>query len=626
MEQLLNPDTLRPLFKMSPVSCERAHQAFLDRATILRGKQKFDDMWSACKKEHSMLAKQAALEERKNRRFADVGENYVSWWEDVPRLMTGQWIVDDTGIHTAGFENIPPEYACPHPIAPTKRFVNIETGREKMEIAWNKDGTWQGKIFDKSSLATATKIVGALSDYGVNVTSESAKSLVRYLSQVEDLNIDMIPVQMSTGKMGWLDDYTHFRPYYDKVIFDAENAFSSVVESVKPHGDEQKFMDILSEIRHRKRKEPMMLVSAALASVLVEPLGLLPFVFHLYGEAGKGKTVATMLAAAVWGDPNEKGYISDPKSTVTAIEVYLDCLNNLPYICDDISKVQQEVKNFSDFIYMLCSGTGKKRSNKQLGVDRPRYWRNCSITNGEKPITSEISNGGELLRTIEMETAPGLVFDDGQGGKRTADIIRSNYGFLGKKYIEVLQEIGMDKVAEINRVFADKINAADPKHEKEGKPIQSMAAILTADKILTDYIMHDGIYLDFWECFGLIRSHLAMSDNDRAYEYVLNECAIHRKNFEDGEFEPQERWGHIREQDGAWLINSNVFGRFAAEGNFNKKMFVEWAVRNGKSEVNPGRLDKRVKIKGINSAYIVVIPPPNEPEPELEPPGEDLPF
>ena len=74
------------------------------------------------------------------------------------------------------------------------------------------------------------------------------------------------------------------------------------------------------------------------------------------------------------------------------------------------------------------------------------------------------------------------------------------------------------------------------------------------------------------------------------------------------------RWGYI--QDGYYLINPNIFSGIAERGNFSKKMFIEWACRNGLSEVNKGRLDKRVKNKGN---FIFVKAPLEEPEDADEP-------
>ena len=560
-------------------------------------KGKFETLYKAFKnqfKQYLKASQQTVIKSDRN--------NITQYESEYPILNCGTWECDMQGVRT--FTMFGGVTACYNPVMPVKRLINLQTGDEKTVIAFYKDSRWKEIIVDNSVLLNANKIISIVRS-GILFSSENAKYLARYFTEILTFNSD-IPVQMSTSKMGWLDDYKAFMPFIDnEIVFDSESCFSSIFNAISEHGKRSEYINLIKSIRKRDRKEPMLLVATSLASVLVKPLGLLPFIFHLYGEAGKGKTVATMLAASIWGDPSEDGYMSDPKNTATVFEIYLDFLNNLPFICDDMSKLKrvmssQKKGDFSDFIYFLAGGTGKKRSNVNLGVNKVTSWKNCSITNAEKPLTSETSNGGELLRVIELETAPGVIFDDGTSGKLTADTIRENYGFIGKEFINVVLEVGFDKIKQIHHEFVNKITERDTTHEKEGKQIQPMALILTADKILTDYILKDGVYLDFDFCFNLIRSNKAMSDNERAYEFIIDTVRMNISNFisdiEPAEHTPNQLWGYI--QDDYYLINPVAFRKIAEDGDFNKTMFVQWAVRNGLSEVNKGRYDKYVKNKG----------------------------
>lgn len=614
---LLDDFTFEQLFdELDPIQHDKYYSELVDIAKSLNLKSKFESRYKAFNKAFKEYQKEQ-LKEKANSKVSVITNqgnitNFNS--EKYPELMSGVWECDYSGVKT--YTMFGEVYACYHPIMPVKRLVNIENNKERMIVAWNKDGYWKEHIFDKSILFSANKIVSNMAEYGILTSSENAKYLVKYFCDIENLNIKEIPIQLSTSRMGWLNDFENFMPYVDEIAFDSESAFQNVYDSIKPKGSETEYIELLKQIRKRDRKEPMLCYATSLASALVEICGTLPFIFHLYGEAGKGKTVTSMLAASAWGNPSENGYLADPKSTNTAIEFYLDFLNNLPYICDDISKIEAEVKgskgafrSFSEFIYFLCSGTGKKRSNINLGVNRVATWRNCSITNAEKPLTSEISNGGELLRVIELETAPGYVFDDGSGGKVTADIIRKNYGFIGKRFIEVINELGLDEVRKMHRNFVKLIEDMDIVKEKEGKQIQPIALILTADKILTDFIIKDGIYLDVDFCFSLIRSNKNMSDNERAYEFILNEVSQYKRRFKVPcglEPEPDKRWGYFHDGGNYLLINPNVFSEIAQQGNFNKKMFIEWADRKGLAKRNKGRIDLKVNTQEYAGTFICI--------------------
>lgn len=576
-------------------------QELTDKATLWKIKSKFEDKLKAIikqKRQEMMIEKKAS---NKVQSFS----NYTEFDCDYKQLFCGNWIANEEGVKT--FTIFGECVACYHPILPVKRLVNIETKTEKMVIAFNKNGYWQEHVYEKSVILSSTKIVNAMANSGVLISSESSKFLVKYLLEIEAFNLNIIETEWSTSKMGWLNDYNTFMPYIkNNVVFDSESSFQSLYQSMIVKGNRDKYIELLKQIRQGNRHEPMLSVAASLASVLVKPLGSLPFIFHLFGEAGKGKTISLMLAASIWGSPDENGYMADPKSTKTAFEMRLNFLNNLPFICDDMAQMKkfitsQKNGDFSDFIYLVCSGKGNERSNVNLGLQSQTTWRNSSITSSEKPITSEISNGGELLRVVEYQTQAGYIFED---SKQTADFLRKNYGFLGVEFIRVIQDLGIDAVKEIYANFIKKIEKKDKEKEKEGKQVNSVALMLTADYILTECIVKDNVFIDFDLCYSLIKTNKQMSDNERAYEYIMNEVQLHKRKFEIGDNEPNERWGYF--SDGYVLINPNVFTGIAERGNFNKKMFVEWAVKNNLAQVNKNRIDKRYNSGDIKGNFITV--------------------
>ena len=92
------------------------------------------------------------------------------------------------------------QIACYHPILPIERLRNLETGEEQIKLAFKRNGRWEEIIVPKVMITSASKIV-ALSGRGVAVTSENAKLLVRYLSDVENRNTGQIAVQYSSSKL-----------------------------------------------------------------------------------------------------------------------------------------------------------------------------------------------------------------------------------------------------------------------------------------------------------------------------------------------------------------------------------------------------------------------------------------
>lgn len=216
----------------------------------------------------------------------------------------------------------------------------------------------------------------SLSKLGVSVTSENAKLLVKYLSDVENLNDNDIPLQKSTSKLGWIGG--DFIPYDTDILFDGDLQFKQLYESIRQQGSYMEWLNHVCELRKRDRMEIKFFLAASFASVLVGLLGALPFIVDLWGETEGGKTVAMMLAASVWANPADSMYIGDFKTTDVQLEVRSDLLNNLPLMLDDSSKVNARIKDNFEGLYMI-SVPERERAG------RTENWESERRTGGKMP-------------------------------------------------------------------------------------------------------------------------------------------------------------------------------------------------------------------------------------------------
>lgn len=212
-------------------------------------------------------------------------------------LDCGSWEATDEGIFgtdKVGF----PITACYHPIMPVQRLVNIDTNIHKIKIAYSLGRRWNYIIEDRSVISDSRAIIG-LSKYGIAVNSENAKYLVRYLSEVEQMNYDLIPEVSSVGRLGWIDDYG-FSPYAGDLVFDGEEEYRTRFESIRFKGDRQKWIDCCKAVRAGKTKGAVIariMLAASFASALVKPCNCLPFFVHLWGgsETGKAQPLDTKI-------------------------------------------------------------------------------------------------------------------------------------------------------------------------------------------------------------------------------------------------------------------------------------------------------------------------------------------
>lgn len=552
-------------------------------AERFRVKGKFDQMVRAYKRVDRETRK------KKKQQTATM-HNYTEFEGPYQNLYCGSWIAGETGIYAPNM-GVAEQTACYHPILPIERLKNLETGEEQIKLAYKRNQKWDEIIVPKTMVTSAGKIV-ALSGRGIAVTSETAKLLVRYLSDVENLNEDVVKVQYSSSKLGWMKH--GFLPYDTEILFDGNRRFCQIYDSMKEQGSRERWFGLVKELRKRGRMEVKFMLAASFSSVLVHVLGGLPYVVDLWGETEGGKTITLMLAASVWANPDESVYMGDFKTTDVALEAKADLLNHLPLIIDDTSKTSARIReNFEGVVYDLCSGKGKSRSNKELGIHRENRWRNAILTNGERPLVSYVAQGGAVNRILEIECGEKVY----QEPQRTAEIIKKNYGFAGKEFVKAIEEMGADAVREIQKKYQEQLYD----DEKMQKQSLSLAIILTADQIATDTLFQDGQYISIEEAKKVLIDRSELSDNERCYRYILDKVAMNGMKF-DGTTNC-EKWGII-EHDYVIFYNQ-AFDELCKSGGFSKKSFLSWAVRKRIVQTDSkGNPTKQKKIDGKNNRCV----------------------
>lgn len=547
-------------------------------------KGKFDQMVKAYKR----VDRETKL--RKKQQQTGGMNNYTDFEGPYENMYCGSWIAGETGIYAQNMATVE-QIACYHPILPIERLKNLETGEEQIKLAFKRNGRWEEIIIPKTMITSASKIV-ALSGRGVAVTSENAKLLVRYLSDVENRNTSQIAVQYSSSKLGWIKK--EFLPYDTEITFDGDSRFRQLFENIGEHGNRDKWYEHVKSLRQSGRMEIKLMLAASFASVLIHQIGALPFFVDLWGETEGGKTVTLMLAASVWANPAESAYIGDFKTTDVALEAKANMLNHLPMILDDTSKKNRRIEeNFEGVVYDLCSGKGKTRSNRDIGINAESHWNNCILTNGERPLTSYVNQGGAINRILEIECGEKVYMDP----QLTADTLKQNYGFAGKDFVEVIKAMGADAVREIQKDFQQQLFD----DEKMQKQSISLSIILTADKIVTDMLFKDGQYISIDEAKKVLIDRNELSDNERCYRYILDKVAMNGTRFDADT--ACEKWGII--EHGYVFFYNQAFDELCKSGGFSKRSFLSWGVKKKIVETDSkGNPTKQKKIDGKNNRCV----------------------
>ncbi len=482
-------------------------------------------------------------------------------------LRCGNYMCDSSGVR------LDMETVCPHPIMPVQRLVNIDTGIEKIKIAYYRKKGWRTAIFDRKTISSANKIT-ELSDIEVSVTSESAKSLVKYFAKLEELNMDTIEETECTIRMGWIkgEEKPMFSPYLDSVVFDGETNYKHYFENVRCKGDLKKWTDFIDENIRRGSIISRIVFASSLSSVLIKPLGCLPFLIHLWGETESGKSVLAMCAASIWANPEIGEFIQTFNATLVGMEKTAAFFNNLPLFLDEL-QIVSERKDFEKEIYMLTEGTGRTRGNKTGGVDTTPTWRNCIITTGEKPILTARSGGGAVNRVIEVECKEKFF----KAPRAAANLVKANYGFFGKGFVSKLIDSGF---AHSEELFCGYYNQLINDYDIMQKQAQSAALILTADKLAEELLFSDTPSLTPKEISDFLKTKASVSANPRAYEYVCEFVAANQNRF-SGNAEFSEVWGVMDDSKHGVYIMKNKFNQICDEGGYNAQSLLSWLSDHG---------------------------------------------
>lgn len=503
-------------------------------------------------------------------------------------LFSGEYICDENGVFLVdkyGYENT----ICRHPIMPVERLVNIDSGEERLKLAYKKGRVWRSIIVEKSVIASSSSIL-QLAANGIMVNSENAKALSTYILEMEQLNYELIPEQKSVGRLGWIGEHG-FSPFVDDLVFDGETNFKHIFNAVKSEGSRNAWLYAMQDLR--KEKSPgRLFLAASFASAILEPCGLLPFFLHAWGGTETGKTVGLMIAASVWACPKMGEFCTTFNSTLVGQEMTASFLNSLP-MCIDELQIQSSsgIRDFDRIIYQLTEGVGRTRGAKTGGLQKMNTWKNCIITNGEHPISNANSGGGAVNRVIEFECDE-KVYSDLVG---ICAVIQSNYGFAGREFVEYLQTDGaFDRVNALQKEYYRELLKSD----STDKQAASASAILAADHIATELIFKDGNNLTVADLEKIMTKKKEVNVNNRALEFIYELVERNPNRFKANEFGDYqgEVWG--KSEETCIYIIKSVFDREMGNGGFNSTAFLAWAKRNDIIITDNGKRTKKARITG----------------------------
>lgn len=509
---------------------------------------------------------------RDEKKAFDGIDNYTDVDGQPLTLITGEWTVDESGVHhSVGMGD---EYACRCPVYITRIFENIDDGTSCVELYYK---TYLGRtrqLIIKCSQYANPKELVKLSDMGLGINLRMAQVLSDYLNDIYAANLNIIPHTPSVGRLGWISE-KEFSPYMDGLVFDGGLEYESAFKAVHCAGSEELWLAAARHFRHESIAAHIVL-AASFASVLIKPLGTLPFFVHLWGvDSGTGKTVALMAAASVWANPETGMYIKTFDGTDVGFERIAAFLNSMPMCIDELQLSRDRYGKPLFNVYRLAQGVGRVRGNRSGSVDVMPTWANAILTTGESPLVTDSAGAGAVNRVIDIECASESVVCN--FGHEYSEQFKSHFGFAGKRFVEKLLEPGaMERVKELYNTAFERLNTSSTTE----KQAHAAAAIVAADELATEWIFQDDYALKPEEIAPFLASTESVSLGARAYEYICGWVISNSGKFEDATapaYSPEIYGRIVRSDVGDYAyIICNIFNTAMESGGFSPKSAISY--------------------------------------------------
>lgn len=589
---MLTDEVITALFAM-PDELAREREIIRLRE-IARGRRflrDFDAIIKLSRAKHEKAKKKAS--ERQNGR----SEKARIQLHDIPLqglICPDGWIVDSQGVRRmeSGFI----EWACSHPIIITERLENIDTSAASLTLSFYRDGRWKNVSVKCSTAANRQSII-QLADAGVLVNSENARSLVKYLGDLEAENTENIPLRKSIDRAGWIGDEEFF-PFTPGYTFDGDSENVRRLNSMVTAGSEDIWLETVCKARDSSPLFRAML-AVSFAAPLLEPMGNLCFVMHLWGRTGTAKTVAAMAAMSVWGNPD---ILVQPFSgTRVGMERLAAFYHSLPLALDEreTNKGSKD-DSFDQTIYMLTEGHSAPKGTKVGGLRKSDYWKLPIISTGEAPLTADNSKGGAKNRVLELRVSENLFPD----APAMADAVKANYGWAGARWIDaIIKSRKKDELKDMRtmyKVMYSRLNAFKTYTDKQ---IASMSLVLLADYFSDVWIFKQepgaAIKSTFQFAEEMSKFLVTRQEADivaNAWEFTQGWLARNRNHFNSLY---DECWGVIDGTD-VYVI-ADIFKDALNEAGYNPRASLQGFKDNGCLIPYPSenRLTFKKRINGV---------------------------
>lgn len=501
------------------------------------------------------------------------------------------WIYSEKGISRIDEKKAYPVMICRTPIILTQRLKSMETGEEKMQIAFKRDGEWSTAIFPRSIIFQSRSIT-TLSDLGCTVTSENAKQVVRFLEALEAENIDIIKKAESTSTFGWKPKGRFLPGHGGDIVLDIEPTQRPMVAAYCVQGTMEKWVERMK--KHRERDKFRFILSASFTAPLLRIIRQRIFFVYNWGGSKGGKTAALKAALSAWGDPER--LMVNFNATQVALERMAGFYCDLPLGIDERQLAGQNQGSIEKIVYMLASGTGKARGSKTGGLQTLQTWRTIALATGEEPLSTETSQTGVSTRVLEIYGGP---FDDEQEASLMHQQCSMNCGWAGPEFVKRIMAMDEDDIRNRYEIMTEFVR--EKADGKSGSHIAAIAAVALADSFVDEWFFNgkDSEQRARKMAASILQEQLSAGSgdvNENATQFIVDWILSNKAQFGEGAVgtclgmmsgqnayifpsmlnQALQKAGYSPRKTMKYLADNNLIGTSPKQGGGRQNSVIKW--------------------------------------------------
>jgi len=448
---------------------------------------------------------------------------------------------------------------------------------------------------------------------GLPVNSENATRLTAFLTAYEYENRHHLRPKPAATRLGWVTPKSFLwgrRCFGEPVIFlPSGTEDASIADAYSAEGDPKVWREVAQRV-YKDYPIARFVMNAAAAATLVRKLARRTLLVYLFGESGKGKSAAEMMAISQFGHPETLSLTFF--STIVGLERTLGLFADLPLVIDE-KQAAQHPDVVNRLVYILSSGRGKARGAKTGGLQKTAHWRSLVIASGEEDLSSSPWRG-IANRALEVHITEVLPEDL---ARKVHQVCAAHYGHGAEAWFTRLLALSSGELEALQEKFIAQLKMVCPSAAESHLDI---AALITVAGCLLAPIILEGI--DEVEAerlsieaaqtvLGRIandpQESLAEKALDFAFGWAAEKVAEAAARSRDNH--PVESPVVIQSEDEGLCLLWSAFSEALKKAGYTpRRVLADWA-QLGLIEIcqdgQKRRFQKLIKRNGIQARYLV---------------------